>query len=65
METQNEPMAQTKIIVPASLDRTIELEVADRRCKKKELLEFLIRLGLKNLKQTDLRKQFYTPRKQR
>lgn len=51
---QNEPMVPLKVIVPESLDRIIEHAVADRRCKKKELIEFLIRLGLKSLKPTDL-----------
>ena len=51
---KHEEMAKVAIIVPESLDRILEHEVADRRCQKKQLIEHLIRLGLKAIKPTDL-----------
>ena len=51
---QSDEMVKVAIIVPESLDRTLEHEVADRRCKKRELVEHLIRLGLKSIKPGDL-----------
>ena len=38
-----------KVILPESLDRTIEIEVAKRRLHKKDFVEQLIRAGLKQL----------------